>query len=264
MNAGCPICLDVYTEPVKTVCGHDFCRGCLETALARGESCPMCRATVTEFVAWSAEPAPGPRPGAGAELAPSPPHGSGIVDDASAVNPSGHAIEPLGEEGTPETPCEREPPRDSPVERDPMEATITRTLVLRVPPVPGGTDGGRDGVRRADNDRPPVLSRGMLLPASQAGLRANRTHGPDNAMRTVKALAAACLFIILLVDWFVGRGPSEATECRIGPQATCFYTGVPPDAISSVCPGPTGSEYGGAYDNAYPADFAPAWSAGEH
>ncbi|XP_068102640.1 E3 ubiquitin-protein ligase TRIM39-like [Hyperolius riggenbachi] len=46
----CSICLDVYTEPVSLRCGHNFCQGCIVTALDVQEtsgvySCPECRET---------------------------------------------------------------------------------------------------------------------------------------------------------------------------------------------------------------------------
>lgn len=46
----CPICLELYQEPVSLSCGHNFCRRCIEKVLgtwqnSRGPSaCPTCRA----------------------------------------------------------------------------------------------------------------------------------------------------------------------------------------------------------------------------
>ena len=41
----CPLCLDIFCEPVGTTCGHTFCRICLGDALKRTKrECPMCRA----------------------------------------------------------------------------------------------------------------------------------------------------------------------------------------------------------------------------
>ncbi|XP_071988306.1 uncharacterized protein [Engystomops pustulosus] len=50
----CPICLDLYTDPVTLGCGHNFCRGCMDRALKiqHGSgvySCPECRAKFSEL-----------------------------------------------------------------------------------------------------------------------------------------------------------------------------------------------------------------------
>ncbi|KAI7239483.1 hypothetical protein KC330_g1853 [Hortaea werneckii] len=39
----CPICYQTFTEPVKTPCGHIYCRECLEAWLERTNNCPTCR-----------------------------------------------------------------------------------------------------------------------------------------------------------------------------------------------------------------------------
>ena len=39
----CPICLDVFKMPVKTKCGHVFCKGCIEEALRHDPYCPTCK-----------------------------------------------------------------------------------------------------------------------------------------------------------------------------------------------------------------------------
>eukprot|EP00079_Xenopus_tropicalis_P019456 XP_012809134.1 PREDICTED: E3 ubiquitin/ISG15 ligase TRIM25-like [Xenopus tropicalis] len=49
----CSICLSIYTDPVMLPCGHNFCRGCVVSALnsqqATGAySCPDCRAEYQE------------------------------------------------------------------------------------------------------------------------------------------------------------------------------------------------------------------------
>ncbi|XP_069771706.1 LOW QUALITY PROTEIN: uncharacterized protein [Narcine bancroftii] len=41
----CPVCLDIFTDPVSLECGHNFCRSCI-TQCCEGEgrsSCPECR-----------------------------------------------------------------------------------------------------------------------------------------------------------------------------------------------------------------------------
>ncbi|XP_075334801.1 E3 ubiquitin-protein ligase TRIM21-like [Odontesthes bonariensis] len=41
----CPICLDVFNQPVSTPCGHNFCRGCIQTYWQgiNLPQCPMCK-----------------------------------------------------------------------------------------------------------------------------------------------------------------------------------------------------------------------------
>lgn len=41
----CPICLDIFTHPVSTPCGHNFCRACLTTYWNDAPvcQCPMCK-----------------------------------------------------------------------------------------------------------------------------------------------------------------------------------------------------------------------------
>ncbi|XP_068120724.1 E3 ubiquitin/ISG15 ligase TRIM25-like [Hyperolius riggenbachi] len=44
----CPVCLNIYTDPVILRCGHNFCRGCIDRVLdtqegSGGYSCPECR-----------------------------------------------------------------------------------------------------------------------------------------------------------------------------------------------------------------------------
>ncbi|XP_068099570.1 E3 ubiquitin/ISG15 ligase TRIM25-like [Hyperolius riggenbachi] len=44
----CPVCLDIYTDPVSLRCGHNFCRVCIDRVLdsqegSAGYSCPECR-----------------------------------------------------------------------------------------------------------------------------------------------------------------------------------------------------------------------------
>ncbi|XP_060927538.1 E3 ubiquitin-protein ligase TRIM39-like [Limanda limanda] len=41
----CSICLDVFTDPVSILCGHNFCSSCLHTYWDSGDTCqcPMCK-----------------------------------------------------------------------------------------------------------------------------------------------------------------------------------------------------------------------------
>uniref|UniRef100_A0A8D1LK60 E3 ubiquitin-protein ligase TRIM65 n=1 Tax=Sus scrofa TaxID=9823 RepID=A0A8D1LK60_PIG len=75
----CAICLGLYQVPVTLLCGHNFCRGCIQDWWGRHEkACPECRepfpagAEPRRNVALSgvveelrARPAPGPGPGPG-------------------------------------------------------------------------------------------------------------------------------------------------------------------------------------------------------
>ena len=45
-EATCAICLDYYTDPVMTDCGHNFCRECIRRCWGQPEgpyACPECR-----------------------------------------------------------------------------------------------------------------------------------------------------------------------------------------------------------------------------
>ncbi|KAK1900225.1 E3 ubiquitin-protein ligase TRIM47 [Dissostichus eleginoides] len=43
----CSICLDVFTEPVSTPCGHNYCRACISRCWSSGAiiQCPLCQET---------------------------------------------------------------------------------------------------------------------------------------------------------------------------------------------------------------------------
>lgn len=42
----CPICFDMFTEPVSLACGHSYCRRCIQHHVKQNvrRTCPECRA----------------------------------------------------------------------------------------------------------------------------------------------------------------------------------------------------------------------------
>ncbi|XP_034484741.1 uncharacterized protein LOC117789735 [Drosophila innubila] len=48
----CPICHDAYCSPIILECGHIFCDECVQTWFKREQTCPMCRAKVSDDPAW--------------------------------------------------------------------------------------------------------------------------------------------------------------------------------------------------------------------
>lgn len=48
----CPICHDSYISPIVLECGHIFCDECVQTWFKREQTCPMCRAKVSDDPAW--------------------------------------------------------------------------------------------------------------------------------------------------------------------------------------------------------------------
>eukprot|EP00419_Tripos_fusus_P063430 CAMPEP_0172929526 /NCGR_PEP_ID=MMETSP1075-20121228/218527_1 /TAXON_ID=2916 /ORGANISM="Ceratium fusus, Strain PA161109" /LENGTH=444 /DNA_ID=CAMNT_0013790821 /DNA_START=72 /DNA_END=1406 /DNA_ORIENTATION=+ len=46
----CPLCHDLFHDPVLTPCGHSFCRVCISRACGPGHNgCPLCRGGLQEF-----------------------------------------------------------------------------------------------------------------------------------------------------------------------------------------------------------------------
>lgn len=51
-GALCPICHDAFNSPIVLECGHIFCDECVQTWFKREQTCPMCRAKVSDDPAW--------------------------------------------------------------------------------------------------------------------------------------------------------------------------------------------------------------------
>lgn len=50
-EASCPVCLELFQDPVSVPCGHNFCRGCIERCWESSREsfpCPRCRETAPE------------------------------------------------------------------------------------------------------------------------------------------------------------------------------------------------------------------------
>ncbi|XP_061082254.1 LON peptidase N-terminal domain and RING finger protein 2-like isoform X2 [Conger conger] len=47
----CPLCMRLFYEPVATPCGHTFCLKCLERCLDHNPSCPLCKQSLSEYLA---------------------------------------------------------------------------------------------------------------------------------------------------------------------------------------------------------------------
>ncbi|XP_042310698.1 zinc finger protein RFP-like [Sceloporus undulatus] len=50
-ETACPLCLDFFTDPVITDCGHNFCQACLTQCWGASQeegSCPQCRETIQQ------------------------------------------------------------------------------------------------------------------------------------------------------------------------------------------------------------------------
>lgn len=54
----CPICLEIITEKKnikKTICGHKFCKECINEWMEQEESCPLCRKELKSVVVINIE-----------------------------------------------------------------------------------------------------------------------------------------------------------------------------------------------------------------
>ncbi|KAG8591984.1 hypothetical protein GDO81_000362 [Engystomops pustulosus] len=47
----CSLCMRLFYEPVTTPCGHTFCKNCLERCLDHTPQCPLCKQSLTEYLA---------------------------------------------------------------------------------------------------------------------------------------------------------------------------------------------------------------------
>lgn len=47
----CALCIRILWEPVSTPCGHTFCRICLNRCFDHQTNCPLCKASLTSFLA---------------------------------------------------------------------------------------------------------------------------------------------------------------------------------------------------------------------
>ncbi|CAL1298668.1 unnamed protein product [Larinioides sclopetarius] len=47
----CALCIRLLWEPVSTTCGHTFCRVCLNRCLDHQTNCPLCKASLSSFLA---------------------------------------------------------------------------------------------------------------------------------------------------------------------------------------------------------------------
>ncbi|XP_067891005.1 LON peptidase N-terminal domain and RING finger protein 1-like isoform X2 [Heterodontus francisci] len=46
----CSLCMRLFLEPITTLCGHTFCKGCLERSLDHSPLCPLCKDSLKEYL----------------------------------------------------------------------------------------------------------------------------------------------------------------------------------------------------------------------
>lgn len=44
----CSICLEIFQMPIVLICGHTFCRKCIELQKQESNKCPQCR----KHISW--------------------------------------------------------------------------------------------------------------------------------------------------------------------------------------------------------------------
>jgi hypothetical protein len=45
----CPVCMSLLKEAVVTICGHTFCKPCVQSCFRNGGRCPICRNDIDEY-----------------------------------------------------------------------------------------------------------------------------------------------------------------------------------------------------------------------
>lgn len=48
LSLTCAVCLDSLNEASSTICGHMFCRSCIEASISKQKKCPICRRKLTK------------------------------------------------------------------------------------------------------------------------------------------------------------------------------------------------------------------------
>lgn len=48
----CTICMCIFKEPVITMCGHSFCKNCIEECINRSHTCPVCKTHLDKNQLW--------------------------------------------------------------------------------------------------------------------------------------------------------------------------------------------------------------------
>ncbi|EOA81007.1 uncharacterized protein SETTUDRAFT_174657 [Exserohilum turcica Et28A] len=86
----CPICMDVFKDPVITKCTHTFCTPCLERVIETQHKCPMCRAELDSLESTTVKPAKEK-----AARAQKPPTQDELADKASLEKNTSSKVEAL-------------------------------------------------------------------------------------------------------------------------------------------------------------------------